>query len=114
MLRLESLLIAALTIFFVSPSHAACPYPEEVSVPDGSTATNDEMVNGQSLVKEYMAEMEGYLECLDNEEATIPEKQTPEAMALHVQRHNAAVDAMEKVAAKFNEEIRAYKTTNNN
>jgi hypothetical protein len=113
MFRLESLLIFALAIFVASPISAACPYPEEVLVPEGATATNDEMVDGQTRVKQYMAEMEDYLDCLDNEEATIPDKQTPEAKALHVQRHNAAVDAMEKTAAKFNEEIRAYKTTNN-
>jgi hypothetical protein len=114
MLRLDLLLIAATTIFFVSPLHAVCPYPEEVSVPDGATASNDEMVNGQTLVKQFMAEMEDYLDCLDREEATIAEKQTPDAKDLHVQRHNAAVDAMEKMAAEFNEEIRAYKTANNN
>ncbi len=114
MLRLDSLLIAAITIFFVSPLHAACPYPEEVVVPDGATASNEAMVNGQTLVKQYMAEMEDYLDCLDNEEVVVPEKQTPDAKALHVQRHNAAVDAMERMAAKFNEEIRAYKTANNN
>jgi hypothetical protein len=114
MFRIDLLLIAAITTFFVSPLHAVCPYPEEVTVPDGATASSDEMVNGQALVKQFMAEMEDYLDCLDREEATIPEKQTPEAKVLHVQRHNAAVDAMEKVAAKFNEEIRAYKTANNN
>ena len=114
MLRLDLLLIAATTIFFVSPVHAVCPYPEKVSVPNGATASNDEMVNGQTLVKQFMAEMEDYLDCLDREEATIAEKQTPDAKDLHVQRHNAAVDAMEKMAAKFNEEIRAYKTANNN
>jgi hypothetical protein len=114
MLKLDALLLTGIAAFFISPLQAACPYPEEVVVPEGVTATNEEMVNGQALVKQYMAEMEDYLDCLDNEEATIPEKQTPEAKALHVQRHNAAVDAMEKMAAKFNEEIRAYKTTNNN
>jgi hypothetical protein len=114
MLRIEPLLIVAFSLFIVSPLNAACPYPEEVSVPDGATASNEEMVVGQTMVKQYMAEMEDYLECLDKEEATIPEKQTPEAKTLHVQRHNAAVDAMEKTAAKFNEEIRAYKTANNN
>lgn len=106
-------LLAGLTALFLSPSHAACPYPEEASVPDGETATTEEMLAAQTLVKEYMAKMDSYLDCLDHEEATIPENQTPAAKALHAQRHNAAVNAMEGVAAKFNEQIRAYKLVNN-
>jgi uncharacterized iron-regulated protein len=112
MLRL-SLLLAGLTTLLLSPSYAVCPYPEEVRIPDGTTATTEEMVSAQTLVKEYMARMESYLDCLDHDEATIPENQTPEAKALHVQRHNTAVDAMENIATKFNEQIRVYKTVNN-
>ena len=106
------LLISGIALIVNSLAFAACPFPKEVSVPDGATATTDEMVEAQARVKQYMAEMEGYLDCLDREEASISEKQTPEAKALHVQRHNAAVDAMESVAAQFNEQIRAYKQVN--
>ena len=112
MLRRIHLLIAGIAAMVVSPVHAACPYPEEVSVPDGTTATNEDMLNGQAFVKQYMAEMEAYLDCLDQEETTLPEKQTSEAKTLHRQRHNAAIDQMEAVAARFNEQIRAYKQVN--
>ncbi len=50
---------------------AACPYPENVIVPDGATATTDDMENGQTRIKQYMAEMEAYLDCLDQEEANL-------------------------------------------
>ncbi len=106
------LLIAGFAIVSFSPVYAACEYPQEISIPDGATATNEDMLAGQALVKQYMAEMEAYLDCLDKDEANDPEKQSPEAKALHVQRHNTAVDAMESVAAKFNEQIRAYKQVN--
>jgi hypothetical protein len=112
LIRSIRILLAGLAAVSVSPVYAECSYPREVSIPDGATASNDDMVKGQTLVKQYMAEMEGYLDCLDQEEATIPEKQTPEAKQLHLQRHNAAVDAMEAMAAKFNEQIRAYKQAN--
>jgi hypothetical protein len=104
--------MAGLAAIAVAPVYAACTYPQEVSIPDGATATNEDMLNGQTLVKQYMAEMESYLDCLDQEETTIPENQTPEAKQLHVQRHNSAVDAMEAMAASFNEQIRAYKQAN--
>ena len=35
---------------------------------------------------------------------------TGEEKVLHVKRHNAAVEAMETVAARFNEEVRAFKS----
>ena len=112
MLRNNLFLIVGIAAIVISPSHAACNYPEEARIPDGATATTEDMVNAQALVKQFMADMEAYLECLDQEEASIPEKQTPEAKALHLQRHNAAVDTMEAVAAQFNEQIRAFKKVN--
>ncbi|RMF97873.1 MAG: hypothetical protein D6727_04500 [Gammaproteobacteria bacterium] len=90
----------------------ACPYPEDVDIPDGSAATEQEMLAAQKQVKAYIADMEAYLKCLDEEEAALGEEVTPEQRALHVSRHNAAVDAMEQVAAQFNEQIRAYKSVN--
>jgi hypothetical protein len=112
MFKSTRLLIAGVTAFIGLPAFAECDYPQEVVIPNGETATSEDMLGGQTLVKQYMAEMEAYLECLDQEEVTIPENQTPEAKQLHVQRHNAAIDQMETVAAKFNEQIRAYKKVN--
>ena len=48
--------------------------------------------------------------CLDAEQAALPvEEQTPETKAMHVKRYNAAVDAEESIAARFNDQIKAYK-----
>lgn len=112
MFKSAHLLIVGATVFICLPVHAECDFPAAVEIPSGATATNEDMSAGQTLVKQYMAEMEAYLDCLDNEEATIPEKQTPEAKKLHRQRHNSTVDQMETVAAQFNEQIRAYKKVN--
>ncbi len=112
MFKRTQLLIAAVAVIVGSPVFAACDIPGAVEIPDGATATNEDMLTGQTRVKAYMAQMEEYLECLDYEEASIPEKQTPEAKQLHTQLHNSAVDQMESVAAMFNEQIRAYKKVN--
>jgi hypothetical protein len=108
--RLNNFLLAIAATLTVSPLYAQCVYPPAIDVPDGATASNEEMISGQKAVKSYMAEMEAYLECLDKETAELTEKETPEQKAIHTQRHNAAVDAMEATAAKFNEEVREYKT----
>ena len=106
--------IAAVTV--IAPLGLACDYPERVSIPNGNTATKDEMVAGQRGVKKFMADMETYLACIEEEDKQnragieepdpIVEAQRDEMI---VKKHNAAVDDMEKVAAAFNEEVRAYK-----
>ena len=95
-------------------SAQACDYPEAVSVPDGRTATQDEMVSGQRQVKAYMAAMEEYLDCLDAETNAGGEEPTDEQRKILISRHNAAVDEMETLAAAFNEQVRAFKAANSN
>jgi hypothetical protein len=93
-----------------SPAHAACEYPADVALPDGAKATEAEMNAAATVVKKYIADMDAYMACLDTEQAALPvEQQTPESKALHVKRHNAAVDAEEAVAARFNEQVKAFK-----
>jgi len=110
--QIKFFLLALTAMLAVSPLYGQCNFPSEVNVPDGTTASNEEMVNGQKLVKTYMAEMEAYLECLDKEAEMLGEEETPEQQGIHVQRHNAAVEAMEATAANFNEQVRAYKSAN--
>ena len=109
MQMMKILIILGSGVLAVAGNALACDYPREVSVPDGGTATKDDMLNGQKDVKTYMAAMEGYLACLDEESAGADEDQTDEQKTLHTKRHNAAVEAMEGLAARFNEEVRAYK-----
>mgnify|MGYP005811839049 CR=1 FL=1 len=94
----------------VSTAHAACEYPSEVQIPDGKSATQAEISAASAAVKKYLADMEAYTACLDSEAAALPaDLKTPEAKALHIKRYNAAVDAMEGAASRFNEELRAFK-----
>lgn len=105
-----------IAIIAFAPTAFACDYPEHVDIPNGKTATKDEMIAGQRSVKEFMADMEEYITCIDEEDKTaragiedpdpIVEAQRDEML---VKKHNAAVEDMEKVAAEFNEEVRTYK-----
>lgn len=113
MARISQLLVAVCATTVTQFAVAACPYPEVVSVPDGSKATTEEMVASQTSIKQYMGEMEAYLDCMDREEEEFKREATDEELQahqqLHTQRHNAAVDQMEKIAAEFNDQVRAYK-----
>ena len=133
MLRVSQLLIAGLIVISAPASMAECFYPEEVSIPDGTASTYEEMRDSQTFVKEYMAEMETYLDCLDEENPeeenlaqenptqknpTQANDQTNEGEQIggsdspFKQKRHVAIDAMESVAARFNEQVRAYKKVN--
>ena len=112
MLRPIHLMIPLAALFWVSSASAECTQPGETSIPDGGTATSEEMVEAQTYVKQYIADMELYLACLDEEEASLAEPPTPEQQQRHTELHNNAVDKMEEVAAKFNEQVRAFKQAN--
>lgn len=94
----------------------ACDYPQRADVPNGATATKEQMLAGQASVKEFVAAMEAYLACIEKDEedtiASMPELSEEELAtrnAALTKKYNAAVEEMELVAAQFNEEVRAYK-----
>ncbi len=106
----------ALAVIIFAPIALACDYPKRVSIPNGTVATKDEMVAGQGNVKKYMVVMDEYLACIAEKDEQIRagikdpdllvEAQRDEML---VKKHNAAVDEMEKLAADYNEAVRAYK-----
>ena len=109
-------LACSISFAFGIQSAFACDYPERVSIPNGTTATKEEMLEGQRGVKAYVATMEVYLECILEEEkrarAAIedlsPEDEQEREDLLN-KKYNAAVDEMERTAAQFNVEVQAYR-----
>lgn len=112
MTRLAKTLIALIAATGLQAAQAACTYPTEVSIPEGKTATKEEMLAANTAMKEYMSKVDEYLACLDKEETDLGEAVTPEQKQLHVSRHNSAVDALNAVAARYNEQVQAYKKAN--
>ena len=89
--------------------HAECVMPPAPSkVPDGRTASKQEMVAAMQTLKEYSADVETYLRCIDFEA-----KQDHMPSSDQVKLHNAAVDQLTKVTGKFNEQVRAFKSKSN-
>jgi len=107
--KVSQLLIFALAAIAAHGLHAECVSPEDVVIPDGTTATYEEMHDSQLFVKEYMAEMETYLECLDQENTDQPAGLAGEDESVRSRQRLTAIDAMETVAAKFNEQVRLFK-----
>ena len=110
-----SKLTASVVLILGAQSVFACDYPTRVMVPNGSTATKQEMLDGQNGVKSYVAEMEVYLECIVAEEKNardvlgdLEPEQEQEREDMVNKKYNAAVDEMERLAAQFNAEVQAY------
>lgn len=103
----------------VGPAYAACTYPKSPDkLPDGTVASKDEMIAGKKLVEQYNSDMNAYLACikleydtqLASDAATLTPEQKAELEKRQTQKHNAAIDELEALAGRFNEQIRAYNT----
>ena len=108
--------IAAVT---AGPVYADCPYPAApAKLPDGRSATLEEMLAGKKEVDAYQKAMNEYTTCIDKELeekiAKAGDQLKPEQKAdmqkMEAQKHNAAVDQLQSVADRFNEQIKVYKT----
>ena len=103
------------------PVYADCSYPPPpTKIPDGNTATMDEMVEAKKAVTQYNKDINAYVACIKLEHETAVtnagDKLTPEQKAdmerMEVQKNNAAVDQLQSIADRFNEQVRIYKAKN--
>jgi hypothetical protein len=103
------------------PVYADCTYPPPpAKLPDGNSATMEEMLEGKKAVTQYNKDINAYVACikLEHETAvtTAGDKLTPQQKAdmekMEVQKNNAAVDQLQTIADRFNEQVRLYKAKN--
>jgi hypothetical protein len=123
------LAIAAVTAALgaAGPAFADCSYPPPPDhLPDGNTATLQDMVAAQKAVKDYDKAINAYVACiqLERNDATskmakpgeTPTAEQKKAMddmeRVEIQKHNAAIDQLQSVADRFNEQVKVYKAKN--
>ena len=112
--------ILILSLLAIAPIGFACDYPPRIDVPNGLSATKDDMLAGQKGVKEFVASMEEYLDCIVAEEKAsrsdldnLPAEDEQLREDMLNKKYNAAVDDMERVAATFNEAVQDYRNRDN-
>jgi hypothetical protein len=86
----------------------ACQRPSAISVPDGATATFEDMLAAQSDVEAYMAAMESYLACINEELAASGDDAPTEFKSAQSDMHSSAVTELEMLAAAFSRELQAF------
>ena len=101
-------------LFAVSSAASAqeCDHPPLVSIPDGASSTMDDLLAAQGSIREYMASMNEYLDCTNDELTAAGDDAPAEYKAIMLSRHNAAIEEMEAVASDFNLEVQAYREAN--
>jgi hypothetical protein len=106
-----------------SAAHAegTCTYPRAPDqLPDGTTATKEQMIAAKNDVSRYNTDMNAYLDCIKLEiEAATPKdpsklspadkKKADEQLKILTQKNNAAVDELQALVGRFNDQLKAYK-----
>ncbi|HYL70337.1 MAG TPA: hypothetical protein VEY89_03450 [Candidatus Dormibacteraeota bacterium] len=99
-------------------AYADCPYPAAPDkLPDGQSATLEEMVAGQKSVKAYDKAINDYVACIDKELETqiakagdsLKPEQKADMQKVETQKHNAAIDQLQQIADRFNEQVKVFK-----
>ena len=106
----------AATVLFAAPAFGlACEYPERPTLPDGSAASKDEMISAQRAVKAFLASVDEYLNCIEQEEEDAiaamdnPDEETIKRRdELLSKRFDAANEEKFLFGEKWNQQVRAY------
>ncbi len=115
--------ICVTALIFSAQASIGCDYPSKISIPDGNTATLEEMQEGIKAIKKWQADLVVYRTCIFEEteaakkaiETADPGTGLTQITALERQlnlKHNASVDDEIKIGADFNEQIVNFKSKN--
>jgi hypothetical protein len=121
-MKITSTLSLAALLLSSTVAMADCTQPEAPAMPEGATATMEDMIAGQTAVKTFQAANIEYMNCLEEAftaaEAEAKEGSDEEKAAATevyqkaVNEYNAAVSKEEEVAGSFNASIREFKAAN--
>ena len=89
-----------------------CPMPERPSIPNGMKSSEDEMIEAQKGIKDYIGKGEAVLACLDGLRDSWGETATEEQLQINMLFYNKMVDEMSSTGELFNSAVRAYKGRN--
>lgn len=116
MMRKTIAFAALVACLAAGSAQAICIYPRAPEhVPDGKTATYEEMVAAQQAVKQFNENVTAYNACLDMEMLSLEQSgqfdanRLLELRSMQAKKNNAAVDEVQAVADQFNEQLRIFK-----
>jgi hypothetical protein len=105
------LAVSVFAVFAAAPSFASCVAPDAtVQIPNGATATKEEMLAAHKEVVAFDAAVKSYSDCLtqdlaDKIAAGGDKKKLP---AQYAKLNDAQVEKVQQLADKFNAELKAF------
>lgn len=93
-------------------AHAECAYPKgPASIPNGTTASEQEMLAAMQAFKAYDADVKSFGACLEQEtkEKSAGTAQLMQLKTMQSKKLNAALDELQTKAKEFNAQVRAFK-----
>lgn len=97
-----------------------CAAPTAPTLPDGATATKEQMLSGQKAIKEYQAANTVYRTCMEPKIAAAetaasgdsPAQEAVDALKALNDGYNGSVTKEEELAAGWGAELKEYKAAN--
>lgn len=102
-------------VLLASSLALACDYPQRPHIPDGNAASKDELLTAKSDVQTFIAGVDDYLTCIEDQEKAAIEE-LPDVSPEELQQRNdtlnkkfdAANEEKALVGERFNQQIRVY------
>lgn len=108
-------IVAASALFALPALGLACEYPERPALPDGGTASKDQMIAAQKAVKAFLTAVDEYLNCIEQEEKdAIAAMENPDEETIKrrddllSKRFDAANEEKFLFGEQWNQQVRAY------
>jgi hypothetical protein len=112
--RISKISVASI-LMFATTLAIACDYPARPGIPDGSTASKDELLAAKDAIQQYMAEVDVYLQCIESEEKSAAaelDNPSPEEIQRREEMLNKKFEAANEEKAllgeQFNQQVRLY------
>jgi hypothetical protein len=105
-------IITAVALSFAFSVHADCAFPKApAAIPDGKSASEQEMVAAMTAFKAYNEEVTAFGQCLDQEtkSKSAGTAQLMQLKTMQTKKLNAAMDELQAKAKQFNEQVRIFK-----
>jgi hypothetical protein len=108
--------IAVLASLATAAAGATCLYPQPpAAVPNGATATYEEMAAARQVITDFDADIRSYNLCLQLEARRLLDERNLDAAAAQslmlqlVEYNDAAVEHVEQIVERFNEQLRIFR-----
>ncbi len=107
---LRGMLVAGTILMLAGSAFADCPKPPRApQMPQGATATDEDMKHGREVLQTYVNVLQDYQKCMDAQIKNAPADTKPEVKQQWQANADAAIDAAHEIADVYSIQLRAFK-----